>query len=180
MPGNDSLPLERWLAAAGHDVCLVFADIVGSTLLVHTRGTKIYAHVLSAYRTRAQQCVDALGGRLISREGDEIFAVFLTATAGYRFAREMTADAGHPLVSVRVGIHFGSVSCLDSGVVGRVVPLAQRVMDHGGPHEVWMSDATKRALADDQPSLVEEIEWLASENCVLDGIPEPQLLWRVV
>jgi class 3 adenylate cyclase len=179
MPGSDLEPLDRWLARAERGVCLVFADIVGSALLVHTRGTKTYAHVLSAYRSRAEQCVRTLNGRLVSKEGDEIFAVFLTATAGYRFARDMADDAGHPLISVRVGIHFGSASCHDAGLIGRVVPLAQRVMDHGGPRELWISDATKRALADDQPSLVGEIEWLASETCVLAGIPEPQLLWRV-
>jgi class 3 adenylate cyclase len=178
---NDSKPsLEGWLARAEHGVCLVFADIVGSALLVHAKGTKVYAHMLSAYRTRAEGLVGALDGRIISKEGDEIFAAFLTATGGYRFAREMSDDAGDPLISVRVGVHFGTVSCHDSGLVGRVVPMAQRVMDHAGPHELWISDAAKQALDAEQPSLVGEIQWLASEVCQLAGIPESQLLWRAL
>lgn len=112
MPGREfESSLEDWLSRSDGDVCLVFADIVGSALLVHRQGTRVYAHVLSAYRLRAESLASAHNGRIISKEGDEIFAAFLDAPTGYRFARELNDDAGHTLISVRVGVHVGHVSC---------------------------------------------------------------------
>ena len=179
MPGREFEPsLEDWLSRSDGDVCLVFADIVGSALLVHGQGTRVYAHVLSAYRLRAESLASALDGRIVSKEGDEIFAAFLSAATGYRFARELNDDAGHSLISVRVGVHVGHVSCHEARLVGRAVPLAARVMDHAGPHELWISDTARQALIAEDPSLVDAIPWVTSEVSVLQGIPEPQLLWR--
>jgi class 3 adenylate cyclase len=172
--------LEDWVGHGGRDLCLVFADIVGSALLVHGQGTRVYTHVLTAYRTRAKTVAGALDGRIISKEGDEIFAAFPTASAGYRFARALNADAGHELIAVRVGVHVGHVSCHEARLVGRAVPMAARVMERGGPHELWISDTARNALVAEQPSLIAETQRMRSEMCVLHGIPEPQVLWRVV
>jgi class 3 adenylate cyclase len=172
--------LAGWLGGAGRSVGLVFADIVGSSQLVHGQGTRIFVDVLSAFRLRAELLAGALDGRIVSKEGDEIFAAFLTAGGAYHFARKISRDAGHPLISVRVGLHFGSVSCHEARLVGRAVPLAARVMDHAGPRELWLSDTARQALNAEQPSLTEQIRWVTSEVCVLHGIPEPHLLWRAI
>ena len=91
----------------------------------------------------------------------------------------LSADAGHPLISVRVGMHVGKVSCHEDRLVGRSVPLANRIMDHAPAHEFWMSDLAKEALAAEDPHLVEYIDWVTTEVCALEGIPQPQRLWRV-
>ena len=119
-----------------------------------------------------------LDGWVVSREGDEIFAAFLTAGAAYRFARAMFENAGHPEIHVRVGVHYGTVSCHDSGLIGRAVPYAARVMAHAAPSELWISDAAKTALEAESHSLAGAIPWIRSEECLLDGIPAPQRLWR--
>jgi len=157
---------------------LVFADILGSVLLVHSQGTEVYPHILGAYRNRALQLVTQLDGRLISKEGDEIFVAFLSAAAAYRFGCEMFQDAGHPLVAVRVGIHVGAVQSHDAGLVGRAVPFAQRVMDHAAAHELWLSDDAKRAIEHESPELAGEIRWVADERCILKGFPDTKQLWR--
>lgn len=177
--GSSELSLADWAENGGRDLCLVFADIVGSALLVHGQGTKVYAHVLTAYRARAERLAAALDGRIISKEGDEIFAAFHTAARGFRFARELSADAGHELIAVRVGLHCGHVSCHEARLVGRAVPLAARVMERAAPHELWISDTARKALIAEQPSIVGELQSIRSEVCMLHGIPEPQLLWRV-
>jgi class 3 adenylate cyclase len=179
MPGREfELALEDWLSRSDGDVCLVFADIVGSALLVHGQGTRVYAHVLSAYRLRAERLARALDGHIVSKEGDEIFAAFLNAVTGFRFARELNDDGGHALISVRVGLHVGHVSCHEARLVGRAVPLAARVMDHAGPHEIWISDMARQALIAEDPSLETAVPWVTSEVAILHGIPEPQVLWR--
>ena len=170
--------LADWLGGGGRPVGLVFADIVGSSQLVHGEGTRIFVDVLSAYRLRAEHLAASLDGRIISKEGDEIFAAFLAVPNAYHFARKMAENAGHRLISVRVGVHFGNVSCHEGRLVGRAVPFAARVMDHADARELWISNAAKRALHEEQPSLADAIPWVTSEVCVLSGIPEPHLLWR--
>jgi class 3 adenylate cyclase len=179
MPHRDSeQSLADWLGGGGRPLGLVFADIVGSSQLVHGEGTRVFVDVLSAFRLRAEQLAATLDGRVISKEGDEIFAAFLTVAGAYHFARKMAENAGHRLIAVRVGVHFGNVSCHDGRLVGRAVPFAARVMDHAGPRELWISEIAKRALQEEQRSLANEIPWVTNEVCELDGIPEVQLLWR--
>jgi class 3 adenylate cyclase len=170
---------DQWLQRCHYRVALVFADIVGSTLLIHSRGTEVYARVLSSYRERADRLAEGLDGRIVSREGDEIFAVFAAAGDAYRFARGLVDDAGHPLLTARVGLHVGTVHPHDEGLIGRAVPFAARVMAHGAPHEFWTSDAAKTAIEHEMPAVADRIPWVASEECVLDGVPAPQRLWRI-
>jgi class 3 adenylate cyclase len=175
---NPEPTLERLLDRTGHRVGLVFADIVGSTLLLHNRGTEVYARILSAYRSRADTLALDQQGVVVSHEGDEVFAVFPSAATAYMYARGLFDDAGHPLLTARIGMHFGPVRRHESGLIGRVVPLAARVMAHAAPHQIWVSDAAKKALEAESSPLAEGIRWITSEQCLFDGVPDPQRLWR--
>lgn len=172
-----------WLASSAREVGLVFADIVGSTALLHGQGTQIYARILNAYRRRAERVAAEEGGWIVSLEGDEIFAVFPTATKACRFGMALFEDAGDPRIAVRVGVHYGPVSRHGSGLVGRAVPTAARVMAHAAPHQMWVSDPARIALereAQEQDPAAASFHprWLTQEECTLDGIPGTQRLWR--
>jgi class 3 adenylate cyclase len=159
-------------------VGLVFADIVGSTRLINHHGTEVYARILGSYRSRADRLSSEFNGWIVSRTGDEIFAAFPGTLGAYGFARGLYDDAGDPLLIARIGMHFGSVRLRDTDVVGRVVPLAKRIMEHAAPHELWMSDIAKARLEAESHSVASAIPWIVSEECVLKGIPDPQRLWR--
>ena len=167
---NQRTDLDEWLEHSPR--------IVGSTLLIHRLKTKNFALILGAYETRAASLVSRLDGRLIDSVGDELFAAFRTATGAYQFASELFRDPGHPELSVRAGVHFGSVQVLDARLVGRSVHLGARVMMHGRDHELWISDAEKAAIEMESATFASTIAWLGSVECELKGFPDTQRLWR--
>jgi class 3 adenylate cyclase len=169
--------LGEWLAESV-PVGIVFTDIVGSTLLLHRQQTKNYAVILRAHQARASQLTTAFEGRLVTNVGDEMLTVFRSARAAFEFARHFFEDAGHPQLSIRAGVHFGTVHADGPDLVGRHVHFGARVMAHGRDHELWVSDAAKSALEAESAGFSSGIHWMCSEDCELKGVPEVQRLWR--
>jgi adenylate cyclase len=170
--------LEDWLARSGHTVGIVFADIVGSTLLLHRLKTRNFALILGAYQTRASQLAAQYNGRLIDRIGDQLLAAFENATTAYEFGSALFDDPGHPKLTVRVGVHIGKVRAHDGHLVGRHIHFGARVVEHGRGNELWVSDAAKIALERESSGLASRISWITVEECELPGIPGPCRLWR--
>lgn len=173
------IPLSHWLSRHGGRAGLVFTDVVDSTLLLFERETVDYRQLLRAHAARARDLAEALDGRLVDEKGDELLAVFPTATDACRFARELSSDTGHPNLGIRVGVHFGTVRAENRILVGRNVHLGARVMQRGKGREIWLSDATRSALERESPELAKSIDWLDCDDCQLKGVPQPQRLWRV-
>jgi class 3 adenylate cyclase len=175
---NQVIHLDEWLEHSPRAIGIVFSDIVGSTLLLHRVKTKNFALILGAYKSRAVDLAARFDGRLIDSVGDELFAAFRTATDAYQFASGLFLDPGHPELSVRAGVHFGSVQVLETRLVGRSVHLGARVMEHGHDHEFWISDAAKTALENESTTFASHIAWLDNVECELKGFPDRQRLWR--
>jgi class 3 adenylate cyclase len=175
---NQEIGLADWLERSPRAVGIVFIDIVDSTILLHRLKTMNFTLVLGAYKSRAVAVAARCDGRLVDSVGDELFAVFRTATDAYRFAADLFGDPGHPELRVRAGVHFGSVQAHDGRLVGRNVHLGARIMEQGRDHELWVSDAAKTALESESGSFASAITWLASVECELKGIPDPQRVWR--
>jgi class 3 adenylate cyclase len=175
---SQEISLEDWLDHSPRAVGIVFTDIVGSTILIHRLETTNFSLILRAYQARALELAARFGGRVVDKVGDELFAAFRTAADAYRFASALYQDAGHPQLSVRAGVHFGTVQADEGRLVGRNVHLGARIMEHGGDHELWLSDAAKRALESESEAFASAITWLASVDCQLKGIPDTHRLWR--
>src|SRR4029450_10585170 len=92
-PEKGGATLDEWLEQAKGNIALVFADIMASTVLLNSKGTENYSMILSAHRSRAEQLATSLGGRIVSFEGNQIFAAFVTVCQAYRFAQELFQDA---------------------------------------------------------------------------------------
>jgi class 3 adenylate cyclase len=137
-----------------------------------------YSLILRAHRSRATLLAARLDGRLMDPLADELVAAFLSATNAYQFACELFDDPGDPQISVRAGVHFGTVQADEGSLTGRHVHLAARVMEHGHEHELWVSDSAKAALEAESLRLASGIAWITSEECQLKGIPNTHRLWR--
>jgi len=170
--------LEAWLERSRSVVGIVHADIVDSTLLLHRLKTRNFALVLRAYESRAATLATHLEGRLVDRVGDQLLAAFATAGAAYQFASELFRDPGDAKLVIRVGVHFGRVKADDAQLVGRHVHIGARVMELGRGHELWVSDAAKTALERESLSLAASIEWITSQECELQGVPDKHRVWR--
>jgi len=131
------------------EVTFLLTDIEGSTPLLRHLGDA-YADVLAEVRTVIREAVLRSGGRQVEARADEFVAVFESADegveAGIGLQRDMasrTWPGTHP-VTVRVGLHTGSITLTETGYVGVTVHTAARVMSaaHGG--QVLVSGDTAR------------------------------------
>jgi class 3 adenylate cyclase len=170
--------LDEWLEQCGHEVGIVFTDVVGSTLLLNQQKTKNYGVILRAHASRALGLAEQFDGRIVVNVGDQILAACRTAANAFRFAEALFHDPGDAQLRVRAGVHFGTVRAHETGLVGRDVHIAARVMAHGHESELWVSDAAKRALERESQALAAAITWIANEECELKGISDTHRLWR--
>jgi class 3 adenylate cyclase len=171
--------LQDWLAHFGGVVGIAFVDIVDSTFVLNSHGTMNYSLVLRAYRSRAVLLATDFNGRLVDSVGDGLCAAFGSATNAYQFASGLFEDPGDPQISVRAGVHFGTVQVLGDGLVGRDMHLAARVIEHAKPRpELWVSDKAKAALEAESLRFASGISWMTSEEIELKGIPNRHRLWR--
>jgi len=95
-----------------------------------------------------------------------------------QFASALFLDPGHAELSIRAGVHFGTVQAHDGHLVGRNVHAGVRVMQRARGHELWVSDEAKAALQDESVAFSSTLTWVTSEECELQGIPGSRRLWR--
>lgn len=127
---------------------LMFADVEGSTALLHGMGDG-YGRLLQSLRRLIRRVVVRSGGLAVDLRADEAFVVFADPTAAIMAAVELQRSVagqswpGEVAVRLRIGVHSGEVAWTDAGYVGLTVHTAARVMAaaHGG--QVLVSDACR-------------------------------------
>ncbi len=160
-----SIPTPTPADAAGtvRVVTILFADLVGSTRLIHALDPEDARDVLDAALQIVKDSVHASGGTVVRVQGDGVMAAFglmpaiedhalHAAIAGCRIRDEMQSRgvATLPGPQVRVGLHSGSIllrwqdndfgSMLD--IVGQAAHVAGRVEQLCPPGSVAVSAAT--------------------------------------
>ena len=177
-PGREEGTLQAWLGGSRAQVALVFTDMVRSTEHLYEQETSNYMLHKRIQIVHARSLLQGVASRLVNVTGDSLFLIFRTVPDAFGFSRRFFANTGNPYVQVRIGIHYGRVTADGTGLSGRAVHYGARVCQHGKDAELWVSDAARGMLAQDPPALEGSIEWVASEECVLKGIPDKQRLWR--
>jgi predicted ATPase/class 3 adenylate cyclase len=135
-------------------VTLVFADVEGSTQLLHSLGGG-YARVRTRMRELVRSAALQHGGHEVDWAGDGAFLVFGRARDAVDCGAEIQrALAGEPWpteapVQLRIGIHTGEPQLDDHGYVGVDVHVAARICAaaHGG--QVVVSRTTRDFVGDD-------------------------------
>lgn len=166
--GEARLPeAERVLAA------VLFSDLVGSTALAAELGDAGWKRLLDRHDGATRGCVAQRGGTVVKTTGDGVLALFPSATAAVRAARELHSRLGAEGLSVRVGVHVGDVDRRGDDVSGMAVNVAARVMSLAEPGEVLVSDPVPPALVGSGVDFDERGEH------VLKGVPGRWRLWSV-
>jgi class 3 adenylate cyclase len=130
---------------------LMFADVEGSTVLLHAMGDG-YGRLLQSLRRLIRRVVVRSGGLPVDLRADEAFVVFENPagaiTAAVELQRTIAGSVwpGEVVVRLRIGLHSGEVSWTDAGYVGLTVHTAARVAAaaHGG--QILVSDACRHAV----------------------------------
>lgn len=151
---------DRTMPGTVRNLCVLFADISGSTALYERLGD---AHALSVI----EQCIRLMDdatrrhhGRTVETIGDEILATFPSVDNGVEAAVDMMARiAFQPAVAgkrlaLRIGCHFGPVLLRQShvpggplGVSGDTVNTAARIVALAKPQQILTSLDTINLLS---------------------------------
>jgi class 3 adenylate cyclase len=130
-------------------VTMLFSDIEGSTTLLKRLGDG-WPDVLKRQRTLLREAVDANDGIVVDCQGDAMFAVFHSASAGVaaalRAQTQMSQEAwpDGTAVRVRMALHTGEPHRTDDGgYTGIDVVKAARLCAAGHGGQVLLSDATR-------------------------------------
>ncbi len=150
------------------DVCLVFADVSGSTTLYEKLGD---AEALRAVARCVQEMERATAinkGRVVKTIGDEVMALFDSAAQGMQAASEMQQriDNLPPLgpgvkLSIRAGLHFGPAIVENGDVFGDTVNTAARMAGFAKAGQIITTADTVAALPELLRSSCREIDALA-------------------
>jgi len=163
-------------------VTLLFADIEGSTRLLHSLGES-YATVRARVRELVRATASPRGGREVDWAGDGVFLAF----GGARDAVAAAADLQRVLaeepwppetaVRLRIGIHTGEPQLDDHGYVGVDVHVAARICAaaHGG--QVVVSRATRDFIGEDVRA---EISFRPLGSHRLKDVPAPEQLFQLI
>lgn len=163
-------------------VTLLFADVEGSTRLLHALGDR-YAPVHARIRELVRAATARHGGTEVDWAGDGAFLAFARArdavNAAADLQRSLAAESWPPAAQVRmrVGIHTGEPELGHEGYVGMDVHVAARICSaaHGG--QVLVSRST-RDVAGDEPGGDVAFRPLGSHR--LKSVHAPQRLFQLL
>jgi len=115
------------------NLCVLFADVSGSTRLYEKLGDKEALHAVERCLNRMTRATEQFKGRVIKTIGDEVMAVFDSAETGMDAACSMQqrVDDLPPVrgikLAIRVGFHFGPAIEEAKDVFGDTVNTAARM-----------------------------------------------------
>lgn len=170
--------------AESREICLVFADVSGSTTLYEKLGD---ADALAA----VECCVAAMTratllnkGRVVKTIGDEVMAVFDTAAQGFQAASEMQQridelppPATDVKLAIRAGFHFGPVLLENDDVFGDTVNTAARMAGLAKAGQIITTADTVAALPPLLRDACREIDALAVKGKT-ENVRVCEVIWQ--
>jgi predicted ATPase/class 3 adenylate cyclase len=136
-------------------VTLVFADVEGSTRLLHLLGDR-FAPARARMREVVRHAASEHGGAEVDWAGDGAFLAFPRArdavAAAVAVQRALAAEpwAAEEAIRLRVGIHTGEPDLGEEGYIGMDVVIAARACAAAHGEQIVVSRAT-RDMAGDEP-----------------------------
>ena len=160
----------------------LFADIRGYTAFTNQRGAEEAARLASRFTEAAHDAIEARGGEPLEIRGDQVLAVFSSASQAVRAAVEMQESFSEeaqddPTLPLQVGVGLDSGQAVrgQSGYHGDVLNTAARLCSAAAPGEILLMPAVAEQAGD--------ISGISYEECgplVLKGLVDPVEPVRVV
>jgi class 3 adenylate cyclase len=149
------------------NLCVLFADVSGSTRLYEKLGDKEALHAVERCLNRMTRATEQFKGRVVKTIGDEVMAVFDSAEAGMEAACSMQQRV-HDLppvsgikLAIRVGFHFGPAIEEARDVFGDTVNTAARMAGLAKAGQIITTAETVGALPQLLRQSTREIDALA-------------------
>jgi class 3 adenylate cyclase/predicted ATPase len=172
-------------------IAVMFCDLVGSTSISAALDAEDWRNLVSGYLNAASEAVTQMGGRVATKLGDGLMALFglpiaqendseravRAALAIQRALAELNrenAGSGRPELVARIGVESGAVVVDAAGeIFGDAPNIAARVQALADPGTVLITARVQRQVA----GLFVAEDRGARE---LRGVPEPIGLYRIV
>jgi adenylate cyclase len=137
---------------APRNLCLLFADVAGSTRLYERIGDTEALRAVERCLSILKRVTESYQGRVIKTIGDEIMSALPSAESGLQAASEMQqrindlpALDGIKL-AIRIGFHYGPVVEVDGDVFGDTVNTAARMSSLARGGQIFTTQSTVAAL----------------------------------
>jgi len=163
-------------------ITLLFADIEGSTRLLHALGER-FGPIRARMRELVRAAATTHGGHEVDWAGDGAFLAFSRARDAVAAAAEiqqaLAREAWPPegALRVRTGIHTGEPELGEEGYVGMDVVVAARICAAGHGDQIIVSRAA-RDLAGNEPLPGSSFRSLGRHR--LKDVPNPEQLFQLV
>jgi predicted ATPase/class 3 adenylate cyclase len=136
---------------------LVFTDLEGSTKLVQEL-RDAYPALLDAHHNIVRTAVSEHGGRIEETAGDGVFATFpdpadaLSAAVEIQRRHTVHTWTGDSEVRVRIGVHTGRVTRVETGYAGIDLHRAARISAAAWGGQILVSSTTQGLVGDALPA----------------------------
>jgi class 3 adenylate cyclase len=121
---------------------IVFTDIVGSTELSNTMGSRVWSKLIGEHLTTVGTIVEKAGGSVVKTLGDGGMYAFTSASSALVAAREIQRAVTASDFDVRIGAHTGDVVRDQNDYVGMTVAKAARVAAAANAGQILVSAST--------------------------------------
>jgi adenylate cyclase len=133
-------------------LCILFADVSGSTKLFEQRGDVEARRIIAAVLDALTKVCNSHGGKVIKTIGDEIMCTFPGAMNGVIAATDMQKRIAHDMVfvrdnlGIRIGLHHGDTLVEENDVYGDAVNTAARMASLAKREQIVTTATTLKGL----------------------------------
>ena len=133
-------------------LCILFADVSGSTKLFEQRGDVEARRIIAAVLDALSKICVSHGGKVIKTIGDEIMCTLPGALNGVMAACDMQKRVAHDLafvrdnLGIRIGLHHGDALVEDNDVYGDAVNTAARMASLAKREQIVTTATTLKGL----------------------------------
>lgn len=152
---------------------MLITDIVSSTKTAAELGNTAWHDVMDSHNATMFRLIDQHRGRFIHHTGDGILAIFDSPERAIKCAIAMRNAVTRLGLSLRSGLHTGTIELIHDLVGGIAVHLAARVMSEAGDDEIWVSRTVKDIF------IGTDYHFSKQGMYQLKGIPEEWALYRL-
>ncbi|MCI1709549.1 MAG: FHA domain-containing protein [Chiayiivirga sp.] len=133
-------------------LCILFADVSGSTKLFEQRGDVEARRIIAAVLDALSKICASHGGKVIKTIGDEIMCTLPGALNGVMAASDMQKRVAHDInfvrdnLGIRIGLHHGETLVEDNDVYGDAVNTAARMASLAKREQIVTTATTLKGL----------------------------------
>lgn len=163
-------------------VSLLFADVEGSTRLLHALGER-FAPARARLREIVRKHASSRDGHEVDWAGDGVFLVFPSASdavaAAVAIQRALAEEPWPPdeALRLRIGVHTGEPELVDEDYVGMDVVIAARICASAHGEQIVISRSTREVAGD---KLVRDVEYRPLGRHRLKDVPSTEQLFQIV